>query len=89
MEPPRLQMVLRQPLAHCLAGEILMLGERDHLAGQQSRVQRDGPGGGLERAVATNSASSLPESPHGPTRQILCLAVLGDIRRHLGVMSVA
>src|SRR5712691_8209117 len=37
-----------------------MLGELDHRPGQQ--LQRARPAGGLEQAVATSSASSLPES---------------------------
>jgi hypothetical protein len=52
-------MVLRQPSTDGLRRQLFMVGEPDHLIGQELKVQRDRPGGGFEQAVATRSASSL------------------------------
>ena len=59
---PRLELVLRQAAAHRLARQALVLGQLDHLAGQQLQRPAARPAGGLEQAVATSSASSLPVS---------------------------
>ena len=44
-----------------------MLGQPDHLAGQEPGPARPSAGG-LEQAVATRSASSLPESLRSRSR---------------------
>ena len=59
---PGLEVVFGQPPAHGLAGEAVVLGEPDHSPANSSSVQRARPCGGLEQAVATSRASSLPES---------------------------
>ncbi|ESX98309.1 hypothetical protein X755_15905 [Mesorhizobium sp. LNJC405B00] len=55
-------MVLRQPSADGLRTQLFMVGEPDHLLGQEFEVQRARPGGGFEQAVASKSASSLLDS---------------------------
>jgi hypothetical protein len=62
---PGLELVFLQAPAHGFARDGVMLGEPDRLTislVRSSSVQRAWPLGGLEQAVATSRASSLPDS---------------------------
>ena len=73
---PGLEAIFRQPPAH-VSRETLSCSVRlTSLPASSSRVQRARPCGGLEQAVATSRASSLPESLRpAPGRGWRCLQV--------------